>query len=71
MKSQKKTQFQIIIELTGVAHNHPSGDPTPSSADIRMTKELAAIAQPLGITVHDHLIVGRNGQTSFRGLKLI
>lgn len=54
-----------------LAHNHPSGDPTPSAADIRMTKEIAVIAQPFGISVHDHLIVGRNGQTSFRGLKLI
>ena len=54
-----------------LAHNHPSGDPTPSAADIRMTKDIAAIAQPFGIVVHDHLIVGRNGHASFRGLKLI
>lgn len=54
-----------------LAHNHPSGDPTPSTADIRMTKDIAAIAQPFGITVHDHLIVGRHGHSSFRGLKLI
>jgi len=54
-----------------LAHNHPSGDPTPSSADIRMTKDIAAIAQPFGINVHDHLIVGRHGHSSFRGLKLI
>jgi len=54
-----------------LAHNHPSGDPTPSAADIRMTKEIIAIAQPFGIAVHDHLIVGRSGQTSFKGLKLI
>lgn len=54
-----------------LAHNHPSGDPTPSGADIAMTKEIVTIAQPFGIAVHDHLIVGRNGQTSFRGLKLI
>ena len=54
-----------------LAHNHPSGDPTPSAADIRMTKDIVAIAQPFGIAVHDHLIVGREGQTSFRGLKLI
>jgi DNA repair protein RadC len=54
-----------------LAHNHPSGDPTPSTADIRMTKDIIAIAQPFGISVHDHLIVGRNGQSSFRGLKLI
>lgn len=54
-----------------LTHNHPSGDPTPSAADIRMTKDIIAIAQPFGISVHDHLIVGRNGQSSFRGLKLI
>ncbi|MGD9543000.1 MAG: DNA repair protein RadC [Methylocystis sp.] len=54
-----------------LAHNHPSGDPTPSAADIRMTKDIAVIAQPFGITVHDHLIVGRHGHSSFRGLKLI
>jgi len=54
-----------------LAHNHPSGDPTPSAADIRMTKDIAVIAQPFGITVHDHLIVGRHGHASFRGLKLI
>ncbi len=54
-----------------LAHNHPSGDPTPSAADIRMTKDIAAIAQPFGITVHDHLIVGRHGHASFRGLKLL
>jgi DNA repair protein RadC len=54
-----------------LAHNHPSGDPTPSAADIRMTKDIAAIAQPFGIVVHDHLIVGRHGHSSFRGLKLI
>ncbi|HEY8160850.1 MAG: RadC family protein [Methylocystis sp.] len=54
-----------------LAHNHPSGDPTPSTADIRMTKEIVAIAQPFGIAVHDHLVIGRNGQASFKGLKLI
>ena len=54
-----------------LAHNHPSGDPTPSAADIRMTKDIVAIAEPFGIAVHDHLIVGKHGQTSFRGQKLI
>ena len=54
-----------------LAHNHPSGDPTPSAADIRMTKDIVVIAEPFGITVHDHLIVGKHGQTSFRGQKLI
>jgi DNA repair protein RadC len=54
-----------------LVHNHPSGDPTPSTADIRMTQEIITIAKPMGIVVHDHIIVGRNGHASFKGLKLI
>jgi DNA repair protein RadC len=54
-----------------LVHNHPSGDPTPSSADIRMTQSIMAVAEPLGITVHDHLIVGREGHASFKDLRLI
>jgi DNA repair protein RadC len=54
-----------------LAHNHPSGDPTPSTADIRVTRDIITIAQPFGISVHDHLIVGRDGHVSFKGLKLI
>jgi len=54
-----------------LVHNHPSGDPAPSKADIRMTEEVIAIAKPLGIVVHDHLIIGRNGHTSFKALGLI
>lgn len=53
-----------------LVHNHPSGDPTPSRADIQMTRQIADIAQPLGISVHDHIIVGRDGHVSMRGLKL-
>ena len=60
------------LELSATAiilvHNHPSGDPTPSRADIEMTKEIAAAAKPLGIAVHDHIIVGKDGHTSLRGL---
>jgi DNA repair protein RadC len=62
------------LELSSTAiilvHNHPSGDPTPSRADIQMTQSIVDIAKPLGIAVHDHIIVGRNGHASFRGLKL-
>ena len=54
-----------------LAHNHPSGDPTPSRADIQMTQSIVEIAKPLGISVHDHIIVGKEGHTSFKGLKLI
>jgi DNA repair protein RadC len=60
------------LELSATAiilvHNHPSGDPTPSQADIRMTKSIVEIAKPLGIAVHDHIIVGRNGHTSLKGM---
>jgi DNA repair protein RadC len=63
------------LELSATAlilvHNHPSGDPTPSQADIQMTKAIVQIASPLGISVHDHIIVGKNGHTSLKRLKLI
>jgi DNA repair protein RadC len=63
------------LELSATAiilvHNHPSGDPTPSQADIQMTKAIIDIAGPLGISVHDHIIVGRGGHASLKGLKLI
>ncbi|WP_019905185.1 DNA repair protein RadC [Methylobacterium sp. 77] len=54
-----------------LAHNHPSGDPAPSAADIKMTREIVAILDPLGIVVHDHVILGRDGHASLKGLKLI
>ncbi len=54
-----------------VVHNHPSGDPTPSEADIAMTKKLVEAGHALGITLHDHLIVGREGHTSFKSMGLI
>lgn len=60
------------LELSATAlilvHNHPSGDPTPSQADIRMTLDIQQIARPLGIAIHDHVIVGRNGHASLKGL---
>ena len=54
-----------------LVHNHPSGDPTPSTADIRMTHEIIGIAKPMGIAIHDHLIVGRHGHASLKALKFI
>lgn len=54
-----------------LAHNHPSGDPSPSAADIRMTKEIAAATKLLGIVVHDHVIVGRLGVLSMRSAGII
>ena len=54
-----------------LVHNHPSGDPTPSKADIAVTKDIVKAAQPLGVTVHDHLIIGRGRHTSLRDLGLL
>ena len=63
------------LELSATAiilvHNHPSGDPTPSQADIDMTKSIVDVAKPFGISVHDHLIVGKDGHASLKGLRLI
>lgn len=63
------------LELSATAlilvHHHPSGDPTPSHADIEMTRTIVEVAKPLGIAVHDHIIVGRDGHASFKGLKLV
>ncbi|MEL7527522.1 MAG: DNA repair protein RadC, partial [Pseudomonadota bacterium] len=54
-----------------LVHNHPSGDPTPSRADIKMTKMIIEIATPLGIEIHDHIIIGLRKNVSLRELQLI
>lgn len=54
-----------------IVHNHPSGDPTPSRADIEMTKQVVLAAKSLSLEVHDHLIVGRDGVASFKQLGLM
>ncbi len=63
------------IELHATAlilvHNHPSGDPTPSRADVDMTREVAEAVRIMGITLHDHLVVGRGGTASLRQLGLM
>ena len=63
------------LELSAAAlilvHNHPSGDPTPSAADIQITRELADIAKRLGIVIHDHLVVGRGRHASFKAAGLL
>jgi DNA repair protein RadC len=53
-----------------LVHNHPSGDPTPSPADIAMTREIVDAGRPLKITVHDHIVVGRDGVASLKALGL-
>jgi DNA repair protein RadC len=54
-----------------IVHNHPSGDPTPSSQDIRLTRDLVDAGRHMKVTVHDHVIVGAQGRTSMRALGLI
>lgn len=54
-----------------IVHNHPSGDPTPSKADIDMTRQVAEAESKLRITVHDHIIIGRTGHASFKSLGLL
>ncbi|SEP59321.1 DNA repair protein RadC [Loktanella sp. DSM 29012] len=54
-----------------LVHNHPSGDPTPSDADIAMTRQIAAAAETMRITVHDHLIIGKSRELSFRAEGLL
>ena len=54
-----------------VVHNHPSGDPSPSRQDIAITRELVGACKPLGIVVHDHVVVGARGQASMKALGLL
>jgi len=66
-----KRALELQASALILVHNHPSGDPTPSKADITVTKDIVKAAQPLGLTVHDHLIIGRGRHTSLRDLGLI
>ncbi|MCA8894106.1 MAG: Mov34/MPN/PAD-1 family protein, partial [Amphiplicatus sp.] len=54
-----------------LVHNHPSGDPTPSRADIEVTSQIAAAARALSIRVHDHLVIGKDREVSFKSLGLL
>jgi DNA repair protein RadC len=62
--------LELSASAVILVHNHPSGDPTPSAADIEMTRQVADAGRPLRITVHDHLVVGRDGVASFKSLGL-
>jgi DNA repair protein RadC len=66
-----KRALELHASALILVHNHPSGDPTPSKADIAVTKDIVKAAAPLGVTVHDHLIIGRGRHTSLRDLGLI
>ena len=66
-----KRALELSASAIILVHNHPSGDPTPSRADIDMTRQIVDAAKPLGVVVHDHIIVGKQGHASMKGLKLL
>jgi DNA repair protein RadC len=66
-----KRALELGASALILVHNHPSGDPTPSKADIAVTQEIKRAAAPLGLTVHDHVIIGRNRHASLRDLGVI
>ena len=66
-----KRALELAASSVILVHNHPSGDPSPSRDDIVMTKAIAEAGRHLGLTVHDHVIIGRTGHTSMRALGLI
>lgn len=66
-----KRSLELCASALILVHNHPSGDPSPSSADIRITQEIETVGKPLGITVHDHVVIGRFGCASLRGLGFV
>jgi DNA repair protein RadC len=63
-----KRALELGASALILVHNHPSGDPTPSKADIAVTKDIKKAAAPLGVVLHDHVIIGRNRHTSLREL---
>lgn len=63
--------LELAASAVILVHNHPSGDPQPSAADVAVTREIVAAAKPLGISVHDHLVVGSHGVASFKSLGLL
>jgi DNA repair protein RadC len=65
-----KRAIELGASALIMAHNHPSGDPTPSKADIETTREVAKAAAILGVTLHDHIVIGRGRHTSLKSLGL-
>ena len=67
------TRRALDYQASGIiiVHNHPSGDPSPSKQDIRLTRELAEAGRHLGVTLHDHIIIGAQGHSSLRAMGLI
>jgi DNA repair protein RadC len=66
-----KRALELGASALILVHNHPSGDATPSKADIEMTREVQEAAAKLGISVHDHIVIGKSGHNSFKSLGLL
>lgn len=66
-----KRALELSASAIILAHNHPSGDPSPSRDDIAMTREIIEAGKRLGVTVHDHIIIGKSGHSSFKSMGLI
>ncbi len=66
-----KRALELGASALILVHNHPSGDPTPSKADIQVTRDIVKAAAPLGLAIHDHLIIGRGRHTSLRDMGLL
>lgn len=66
-----KRALEIGAGALVLAHNHPSGDPTPSKEDIAMTRTIVEACRPLGLVVHDHIVIGHKGVVSFKDLGLL
>ncbi len=66
-----KRALELDATALIMVHNHPSGDPSPSRADIEMTKEVQEAAGKLGIVLHDHLIISKSGHNSFKTMGLL
>jgi RadC-like JAB domain len=68
---KKRHRFNMIVPERGLVHNHPSGDTTPSKADIDMTRAVAKALAAIGIALHDHVVLGRGRHASFKSLGLL
>jgi DNA repair protein RadC len=66
-----KRALELSATAVIIVYNHPSGEPVSSRADVEMTQAIVDIATPLSISVYDHIIVGKEGHVSFKGMKLI
>ena len=66
-----KRALELNASALILVHNHPSGDPTPSEADISVTQQIEAAAKVLGLSLHDHLIIGKSSELSFRAEGLL